>query len=988
MKRYFTLLFLIISPILTARQYFVSPSGIDGAYPTRGTQANPWKSWHYAFNNVTPGDTVYFRGGIYTTMYSNFVGAQIATSSVSGSRENPTRFLAYPDDFDKGNYPVLDCQSLSFTVGPNVGVRISRAHNLHFKGLFIKNIRQTYPYVYGAGQGWYLWAENHSTHEYRPNNITFENCVAHNIAGDGFKTHSVDTAYYYNCDAYNNMDSLTLDADVGGQGTGFNVGVRPDLSDSSDYSYIYLYGCRAWTNSDQGYATGTRSRVVFDNCWAINNGNNPHEDRVAENAGSGIKLWFQTLIPGISKRNKLNMTQIVIRNCVLAYNAYVGLNWTHYGSTPDPDHPEIRAHIYNNFIYGNIYYVYNWDNVWGYGIGDGANKDTIGQWDHRYWNNVSYYNVERGDDLSGVFEPDKTAAYNKFDINPTTVQSNWFLSLDTTGMMGIHEREKDWSLPATNFGKPSSTSPLIDAGIDLSSISSMEGIEPLDYQGVAPDIGWSEAPGEPATPLYVNSTIENATPSLLTITYNLTLANIIPEASVFSVTVNSTRRSVNTVSISGNRVILTISSPVVNGDVVTVAYTKPATNQLQSLSGVQAATLSPQPVVNNVASPIPVYISSVIENASPSILELTYNLTLAPIVPAASSFSVMVNSTSRTINSITISDTRVLLTLSSPVVYGDIVTVSYTKSAINPLQSLAGMQVETMPARAVLNSVSNIINQPPVVIISSPTKSESFIAPANIVIDATASDQDGSITKVEFFSGTVKLGEKTSFPYSFTWKEVPEGSYIVTARATDNKNAISTSPQVTVVVEKSSTAVNQIPVININKPIKNKKYKNHENILIEASATDLDGTISKVEFKSGEILLGEDRSVPYEYILQNPDTGTYNITVIATDNLGAISLPSEIQFTVELPAAEDADYIILYPNPNNGIFKLDYISQLPETDNRLLIVRVSGEIVYEEDLDTADLTREHDLSGIAPGNYILMIKNNQGIITSKKFIKY
>ena len=122
--------------------------------------------------------------------------------------------------------------------------------------------------------------------------------------------------------------------------------------------------------------------------------------------------------------------------------------------------------------------------------------------------------------------------------------------------------------------------------------------------------------------------------------------------------------------------------------------------------------------------------------------------------------------------------------------------------------------------------------------------------------------------------------------------------------------------------------------------------------------------------------------------MQNPDTGTYNITVIATDNLGAISLPSEIQFTVELPAAEDADYIILYPNPNNGIFKLDYISQLPETDNRLLIVRVSGEIVYEEDLDTADLTREHDLSGIAPGNYILMIKNNQGIITSKKFIKY
>ena len=61
-----------------------------------------------------------------------------------------------------------------------------------------------------------------------------------------------------------------------------------------------------------------------------------------------------------------------------------------------------------------------------------------------------------------------------------------------------------------------------------------------------------------------------------------------------------------------------------------------------------------------------------IENATPSRLEMTYNLTLANIVPAASAFSVMVNSSARTVSSVAISGTKVLLTLASPVVYGDV----------------------------------------------------------------------------------------------------------------------------------------------------------------------------------------------------------------------------------------------------------------------------------------------------------------------------
>ena len=173
-------------------------------------------------------------------------------------------------------------------------------------------------------------------------------------------------------------------------------------------------------------------------------------------------------------------------------------------------------------------------------------------------------------------------------------------------------------------------------------------------------------------------------------------------------------------------------------------------------------------MTNNVAAVIPVYVSSVIENATPARLEMTYNLTLANIVPATSAFTVKVNTVTRTVSSVAISGTKVLLTLASPVLYGDAVTVAYTKPSTNPLQTAAGGQAASITAKTVINNCSSTANQPPVITITSPTKSTAFISPATITIEATASDPDGSINKVEFFSGTTKLGESFAPPFVFT----------------------------------------------------------------------------------------------------------------------------------------------------------------------------------------------------------------------------
>jgi hypothetical protein len=95
------------------------------------------------------------------------------------------------------------------------------------------------------------------------------------------------------------------------------------------------------------------------------------------------------------------------------------------------------------------------------------------------------------------------------------------------------------------------------------------------------------------------------------------------------------------------------------------------------------------------------------------------------------------------------------------------------------------------------------LNQLPVVSISSPVKGISFTSPATVTIDIEANDPDGSITKVELFNGSIKLGERTAAPYSFTLKDLPEGSYSLKAVATDNLKATTTSPSLDLEVRSS-----------------------------------------------------------------------------------------------------------------------------------------------------------------------------------------
>src|SRR5438309_1769518 len=90
------------------------------------------------------------------------------------------------------------------------------------------------------------------------------------------------------------------------------------------------------------------------------------------------------------------------------------------------------------------------------------------------------------------------------------------------------------------------------------------------------------------------------------------------------------------------------------------------------------------------------------------------------------------------------------------------------------------------------------VNGPPTVGLTAPADGANYLAPATIAFTATASDPDGSVTQVSFYAGSTLLATDTGTPYTFTWSNVPVGNYSLTAVATDNSGASTTSGAVVV----------------------------------------------------------------------------------------------------------------------------------------------------------------------------------------------
>lgn len=265
-------------------------------------------------------------------------------------------------------------------------------------------------------------------------------------------------------------------------------------------------------------------------------------------------------------------------------------------------------------------------------------------------------------------------------------------------------------------------------------------------------------------------------------------------------------------------------------------------------------------------------------------------------------------------------------------------------------------------------------NEPPSVSVTNPSNGAVITEGSPITIEASAADSDGNITLVEFFEGANKLGEDATAPYSYVWNGTTEGAYTLTAKATDNDGAATTSAAINITVDPSgggdcaalpqyvagtsysqdqevknlnkkyrcdisgwcSSAAawayepgagqywqnawsllgdcsgddpgsNEAPTVSISSPANGASFDEGEDITLTASATDSDGTVTRVEYFRGSIKIGEATANPYSVTWSGASAGSYSLTAKATDNEGAVTTSSAVSITVNATGGGGCD---------------------------------------------------------------------------------
>ncbi|MGV8151337.1 MAG: Ig-like domain-containing protein [Candidatus Woesearchaeota archaeon] len=222
-------------------------------------------------------------------------------------------------------------------------------------------------------------------------------------------------------------------------------------------------------------------------------------------------------------------------------------------------------------------------------------------------------------------------------------------------------------------------------------------------------------------------------------------------------------------------------------------------------------------------------------------------------------------------------------------------------------------------------------NAAPSVSIVYPSNNAVFVSGNSIIINATASDSDGTITRVDFFRNGTVISNDTTSPYQATWTNPAVGSYVLTAKAYDNNGSNTTSSPVYVTI--SSTIPNTPPNVAITYPLNNANFTNGSTIIVNASANDPDvgGSIVRVEFFRNNTLLLNDTVFPYSTgnAWTNAAAGSYRLTARAVDNTGSATVSSPVDVVVYAPSSPVVNgdsYNVYIPSVdfvNNNVLEFD-----------------------------------------------------------------
>jgi len=453
MKRILPLIAAMLLTIsLNAATYYASPNGTgDGSFNTPCSFSTGLSRLH------NPGDTLYLFSGQYdllTTDINNLNGTAARRIVISG----------YEGINRSGTYAaILDFHQTAY------GKR----------GLQIKNTC-TYLHIKDLSIAWSGKNNLYCEGSY----CLFENLDIYGSADTGCQMKNGGNNTILNVDSHDNFDYENMRgavADFGGNADGF----ADKQHSGAPNHYI---GCRAWNNSDDGWDFFQRrssGNTIIENCICYQNGCPYYDMSNHPRALTTDKAWFDskvgtqmtdrygktitislTLYPCQGNGNGFKMGgdytdhKILIHHCLAVGNYARGFDQNNNAGT---------MWLYNNSAY---------DNAYNYGFITSHGTNTI--------QNCISYASQNGDSYKA--QTNVANDHNTWNSG-FFVSASDFRSLDISLILA--PRQADGSLPDNDFMRLAEGSTLIDAGIDIN----------LGYNGLAPDLGCYESPGEHHDPI-------------------------------------------------------------------------------------------------------------------------------------------------------------------------------------------------------------------------------------------------------------------------------------------------------------------------------------------------------------------------------------------------------------------------------------------------------------------------------------------------------
>ncbi len=236
-------------------------------------------------------------------------------------------------------------------------------------------------------------------------------------------------------------------------------------------------------------------------------------------------------------------------------------------------------------------------------------------------------------------------------------------------------------------------------------------------------------------------------------------------------------------------------------------------------------------------------------------------------------------------------------------------------------------------------------NRLPDVAFIQPVDSSYHTPNSDILLEVSSSDIDGNVIRVEFYEGNNLLYTDTEPPWNFTWNEVPEGEYVLTAVAMDDSSGTTTSSPIRIFV------TNDLII-----------YEAEDGYISNGSVDNNHQGYTGIGF----VNLTNQIGTYLEMILPIPQTGQYNLS-IRYSNGNAENRPCEIRLngtvlyeqfdfpsTTDWESWEYSDVISLDLTTGNHTLRVTGITSnsAPNIDHLKLIYQSPDNIVHDKTDDS------------------------------------